>query len=196
MKGFSTFTAAVMTVSVGILSGLLSRQGEHHHVTPTATIQVSLKETFKDASSRREFWKEIYSNLTQSEVTILLPKAKNKKNKNTNDDKFSLKSPRGVFDCVDVWNKNQEDHDDDATTALQCLSYGYMSVLGRNIRYLFVHSDLWTINNKKVVRGRNKKRRDEMIRLTLNTTFNSVFDRMLTHEAACKKFRRAFLKDE
>lgn len=187
MKGLPTFTAAVITVGVGILSAFLSREAENHHVTPPATMPVP-KATFGDAFSRKEFWKEVYANLTQSQVTIILPR--NGNNNNT-DDRFSLKSPRGIFDCVDLWHSQTNHPNDDRIVALSCRSYGYISVLGTHIRYLFVHSDLWTM--QKVSRKRHA--RMMMIRLTLNTTFNSAFDRMLTHDKACLKFRRAFLNN-
>ena len=167
-------TAAFATVfcsAIGILSALLSREARNHHLCPPATIQ---KGDFDDASN---FWKEIYSNLTQEEV-VIIPSATHPE-----DDEFSLKSPHGIFDCVTYQDNSNNDDD---TTALQCRSYGYMTILGRNIRYLFVHSDIWTIEKHIHQKSQN-------IRLTLNTTFNSVFDRMISTETACKKLRRAFL---
>jgi len=179
------FAAVLVSATTSIL---LSREGRNHHVCPTATVEFPDK-GLDTPSAYREFWRDVYSNLTQDEVTVVVLDGVSVRVSQQVD--FLLKSPRGMFDCssptssLSALGTNVKEGRWTTYYKLTCRSYGYATLLGKDVRYLFVHSDTWTIYHS----GESNQGQ-----ITLNMTFNAVFDRMISTDAACEKFHRAFLQ--
>lgn len=151
-------------VSAILIAGVW-RESTRAHLCGTASWNTSRsQEEFH--SQFPQYWTEFYSNLTESKVTFVGEQQ---------GSKFSLTSPMGIFDCQAVVEQTTRQQ-----YSIQCFAYGYLTFHHVPYRFLFVHKDYIVV-----------KYHDEgRIELSLNMTFNKVFDLMLSTEKACAKFQK------
>jgi hypothetical protein len=176
---FLVVAVAVTNVAV-FFSIFICREAGNSHKCHTSLLEsssITTEDEFHAQFENYQLWMDIYANLTQHEVTLVV------QNNTIVDDTFffTLKSPQGIFDCQEI----DKDVPLNKTTQhkLKCLAYGYFEFWGADYRFLFVHADTFTVEYRQTNR----------IQITLETAFNSFFDLMISTEKACSKFHKHFV---
>lgn len=164
MPRYAGWTVVVLVVA--ILTGFLWRESSRTHSCGTISLEASFPS--KDFDSHfPQYLAEFYSSMTESDVHLVSGNSQHK---------FSMTSPMGVFDCTEQPTGAYRHY------RFQCFAYGYLS-LSKNsfFRFVFVHKDDIAVEYSDG---------EQRMELSLNMTFNTVFDLMLTTDEACTKFQK------
>jgi hypothetical protein len=187
----STLFALFGAVFCGVAS-LYYREASRSHLCQTSWNTPLNEQEFDALFENHQMWIDIYTNLTQNEVTLILhPQGGNSRNKEQS--LFSLKSPHGIFDCHPISAPAAEDTDSTSRKyGIKCFAYGFFLFRGVLYRSLFVHADELTVEYYRRNTNNELNMEHPRILVALETSFNVVFDMLVSTEKACAKFNKHY----